>query len=792
MDCGDTPSQAPPNTKVISPRRLRRRARKACVYCHNRKVRCNVSIRGSPCVNCRLDGETCIIPGRSKNIKRVRQQSIDHAGPSQLSKSPIPGPIPSQYHGADEPDWTSRDRPSSAQETLAPCPADPHPSTNNESFDWIKNVLRPHHPGRSVHSTRSQSVGNTSHSDEKDRARLLDSGPSADVSYSYYPFLSIKEVRNLSPQDFNCLESQGCLKVPVPDYLDDFVHQYFLHVHPMLPLINEGNFWDLYSNREDNPHGTISLLVLQAMLFASCNFISLSTVHALGYPSIRVMRASYYRHAKLLYDFGSESSHVLVAQAALLLSFTSLSERNTPYVSWLSIAIENAKMAEAHLYGTLPTSSITPQERNILKRLWWCCIIRDRSTGLLMRRPIQITSHHFDFAVQPLCFEDLADEIERSMVYDSSTKEKLAVILTQWSELNASLTDILMLVFPLDERQVVSPQQKLANSTQISDHQAVLAQWFDSVISQLSFPFPGVKTPMSCRRQLKRGIHPSSVILYTNLMMMYYHTSRIAITHFKLSQLNKSQTSPKSDRRLHQSPLCIFETRQELRDATRCIAECHTQLVNRGLDRWLPLSAIGCTALPLVLHLLDTKLYSRLEHEAAEIESTTGSNQRQLDDLVSVMKSYQLQYDNSDWMTKIVRHIINIAQIDIGIPNMQTSAIDWTDILVFQPTSYLRMTLALDISLRKGRLAEEGDFPSRLRNLSFIELQPSMDAADTNNSKGMHVESPGPSPLDSAYSVANRRESRDQELSSLSSPSEHGLEFLEDQIYLHLAGGMTQ
>ncbi|CAG7925412.1 unnamed protein product [Penicillium olsonii] len=500
------------------------------------------------------------------------------------------------------------------------------------------------------------------------------------------------------------------------------------------------------------------------MLFASCNFISLSTVHALGYPSIRVMRASYYRHAKLLYDFESESSHVLVAQAALLLSFTSLSERNTPYVSWLSIAIENAKMAEAHLYGTLHTTSITPQERNILKRLWWCCIIRDRSTGLLMRRPIQITSHHFDFAVQPLCVEDLADEIERSMVYESSTKEKLAAILTQWSELNASLTDILMLVFPLDERQVVSPQQKVANSTQISDHQAVLAQWFDSVTSQISFPFPGVKTPMSCRRQLKTGIHPSSVILYTNLMMM----------------------------RLHQSPLCIFETRQELRDATRCIAECHTQLVNRGLDRWLPLSAIGCTALPLVLHLLDTKLYSRLEHEAAEIESTTGSNQRQLDDLVSVMKSYQLQYDNSDWMTKIVRHIINIAQIDIGIPNMQTSAIDWTDILVFQPTSYLRMTLALDISLRKGRLAEEGDFPPRLRNISFTELQPSMDAADTNNSKGMHVESPGPSPLDSAYSVANRRESRDQELSSLSSPSEHGLEFLEDQIYLHLAGGMTQ
>lgn len=40
---------------------IRRRARKACVECHKRKVRCDVLSRGSICTNCRLDGLQCVL-----------------------------------------------------------------------------------------------------------------------------------------------------------------------------------------------------------------------------------------------------------------------------------------------------------------------------------------------------------------------------------------------------------------------------------------------------------------------------------------------------------------------------------------------------------------------------------------------------------------------------------------------------------------------------------------------------------------------------------------------------------
>lgn len=99
----------------------------------------------------------------------------------------------------------------------------------------------------------------------------------SDVTYSYYPFLSLNNLHNVSPQDVNYLESQGCLRVPTRAILDEFVQQYFLHVHPLLPFIDEGDFWNIYGQEggQGGTGGKMSLLVFQAMLFACCNVIPL-------------------------------------------------------------------------------------------------------------------------------------------------------------------------------------------------------------------------------------------------------------------------------------------------------------------------------------------------------------------------------------------------------------------------------------------------------------------------------------------------------------------------------------
>lgn len=95
----------------------------------------------------------------------------------------------------------------------------------------------------------------------------------SDIAYTYYPFLTLDDLPDVLPQDVSYLEMQGCLRVPVRTILDEFVKQYFLHVHPIMPLLNESEVWEMYASPSAGATSSehLSLLVWQAMLFAACN-----------------------------------------------------------------------------------------------------------------------------------------------------------------------------------------------------------------------------------------------------------------------------------------------------------------------------------------------------------------------------------------------------------------------------------------------------------------------------------------------------------------------------------------
>ncbi|KAF4503016.1 cutinase transcription factor 1 beta [Fusarium agapanthi] len=100
-----------------------------------------------------------------------------------------------------------------------------------------------------------------------------------------------------------------------------------------------------------SPKTTISLLVLRAMLFASSVCVPLPVLRQLGYHDICSARADLCRKAKLLFDMGAETSHLPLAQSALLLmSWVPESPTTTssvPYRTWLSLGIHHAKLINA-------------------------------------------------------------------------------------------------------------------------------------------------------------------------------------------------------------------------------------------------------------------------------------------------------------------------------------------------------------------------------------------------------------------------------------------------------------
>lgn len=114
-----------------------------------------------------------------------------------------------------------------------------------------------------------------------------------DVLYTYHRFLSHNQLSTLSARDFNLLDTQNCLRVPTREILDEFVHQYFLYVHPLLPMMDEAEFWRRYRD-EQGAHGGISLLLLQAMLFAACNVRYTPFTHLQALNGLLTMKYSAF------------------------------------------------------------------------------------------------------------------------------------------------------------------------------------------------------------------------------------------------------------------------------------------------------------------------------------------------------------------------------------------------------------------------------------------------------------------------------------------------------------------
>lgn len=766
--------------KPKSAGKMRKRAPKACLSCRSRKVRCDVSQRGRPCMNCYLDNETCVVTGRASRLRGQRGENDNaqtsyppysteecvHGRTSEdVVNSRINGQPPSL--GADGENGTP------LRDISNPMGQPEHqtsPGVETEKWNGpgvsqqnMPNLLNEQCANRitspipSIQETSTLPL-NTFNSFMTPEIPLWVGDQriavNADVTYSYYPFINISNLHNIMPQDVNYLESQGCLRVPTRAILDEFVQQYFLHIHPIMPVINEGDFWDMYCNQSfTEPTEKISLVFFQALLFSSCNFVSKSSIKALGFPSIRVARATFYRRTKLLFDFDTETSLVSLAQTALLLSFWatnwSLAAKKLNS-TWLGIAIQNAKSSDAHLYAVKPTySAITDplqhKKQNILKRLWWCCLIRDRILALGVRRSLQISRAHFDLdANTGLGYADLADEVDRSKVYNSETKRCLIEIFVQLGELSSVLTDLITLVFPLDDVPGWDRQLGSEGAASLSECKAALRRWYKG--ATLRFPmFGGGSIPRMSSTNGKQYQH-DSVILYTNLMYMHYHSARAALCHHEVLQLAVACTSPNLSSNLREFSK-IYENRHELQDAACSVTECLKELIQLRLARFLPISAVACTALPLVLHIIDVKLSSlnKTKNNSPSSDPNMAAKQHRLNILIEAMKTYQPQYDGVDYISETIRHIINIAQLDtpsnagLGLSSFnhdgkQPSISDWTDILASQPGYYLRLAMTMDLCFSKGRLVEETDFPASLRGLFAADFS-SIRALVTNGKR---------------------------------------------------------
>lgn len=147
------------------------------------------------------------------------------------------------------------------------------------------------------------------------------------------------------------------------------------------------------------------------------------------------------------------------------------------------------------------------ENKGALKRLWWCCILRDRIMALGLRRPMCIRPMDCDSTLPGLTENDFEDEIRYSGVYSPAIKRKLIQIIVSASELGVILSDVLDIIYPM------KPASHQVYCKQIHDQLQILLasldNWYEKTMTKSFSP------------NYVTGTH-RSVILFTNMVYMYY------------------------------------------------------------------------------------------------------------------------------------------------------------------------------------------------------------------------------------------------------------------------------
>ncbi|KAI7772020.1 hypothetical protein LZL87_011713 [Fusarium oxysporum] len=531
------------------------------------------------------------------------------------------------------------------------------------------------------------------------------------VIYSYFQFLTVGNLHAIPYQDVSYLEAQGCLHVPNPLIMDIFMKAYFTYAHVFMPLIDEGEFWEMFSLATNNSlKTTMSLLVLRAMLFASSTFVPLPVLRQLGYHDICSARADLYRKAKLVFDMEAETAHLPLAQAALMLmNWVPESPTTTspvPYRTWLSLAIHHAKLINAHRHAGIcdvGTTANEPRSRT-LRRLWWCCIICDRLSSLACRFRLQITPDMLDMEnCVPLGFGDLQSEIHRSSVFSPATKRQLIALFSKNLSLLILLTELIPVAYPFETRLESSPDFSAQEEGNIRKSCDLLEEWYDTAKAE----FPPLHQPIAA----EESDSTNSIAVHTNLMYIYYQyvlealvsmeyglttssTSCIALCNRRVFTQISVTRSPDFHRDDFQDGSRSNEIRGDIEDSVLGLARCIGSLTGSHLTKYLPITVLrqrmGCLAIPLTLHHINTGLPYEDEVVPSHLKGWPlfglDPMHKHLQVVVDAADTFSAQYYGSQWVKEAAEHVAKLAKSfnKLSLQSGQEAMKDWVDILVFK------------------------------------------------------------------------------------------------------------
>lgn len=221
-----------------------------------------------------------------------------------------------------------------------------------------------------------------------------------------YHFPSDRMPRHYTAHEPDRVPSEAFL-LPPSTMVNELLSQYFRHINPGCPIVDEETFMTRYKARDTtNPP---SLLVLQSILMVGA--------HVSQDRSDRDrLKATFFRRAKMLFDARFERNLDAMVQAALLLTWHSegIDDVGANVYHWVGVAIRIAHGLGMHRDNHC--STLMDHDKRIWRRLWWILVQYDVMIALAYGRPLAVnledsdvsllTNSDFEGAVTSLSPED--------------------------------------------------------------------------------------------------------------------------------------------------------------------------------------------------------------------------------------------------------------------------------------------------------------------------------------------------------------------------------------------------
>ncbi|ODV82639.1 hypothetical protein CANARDRAFT_10372 [[Candida] arabinofermentans NRRL YB-2248] len=414
--------EEPKKIKYKRPRSLR-----ACLTCHQRKVKCNLDqTYPEKCTNCvQFNITECVLPEAKKRGRPGESdiQEFEESLPmndrgyiaptnnvpvGSLYSPPAPITVKQEQQTtyllpetsppiANVPIQPSSTIPMHFQST----PAQIYTISNKEDLQFpFLNAIQLN-PETCLPKVRAQTARD-----------FICSSTSSEIlkgvaSEFINTVIAVKKIDRVPVDEFdmNLLKVSGAFSLPEESLCWKYIDSFFEILHPLVPVINRSQFMRRYRDLSNPP----SLLLLRAVLFSGARHIddvNWTDEQRSKHEEIVMM---LFKRAKALYDADVETDPIPLCQTFAIFTWScegKIFTSRTP-LHWVKLAVSAAQSYRFHRDHTHSTD-MSEMDKKLYKRIWWCMFAKDRYVSMALAQPFTINLDDCD--VPLITREDMLDD----------------------------------------------------------------------------------------------------------------------------------------------------------------------------------------------------------------------------------------------------------------------------------------------------------------------------------------------------------------------------------------------